>query len=61
MQVFITLDRFDGSQSKIKCCDLEDFNVRSLVFQMMSSDVCGVTITKVVKNTKLIQKMKSKE
>lgn len=47
MVVNVTLDYFDGSQSKAKTCEAESIPLRELMFQLMSSEVCGVTITKV--------------
>jgi len=59
MKVSITLDRYDGVTSQAKECDVEDVNMRDLIWYMMESDVCGFTITKLVNPSKLIKKMES--
>ena len=59
MKVIITLDRYNGESSQIKQCDLEDVDTRSLIYAMMSSDVCGVTITKDTSLLKAVGKMKN--
>lgn len=47
MLVNVTLDRYDGSESKSLQVDLADFPVRDLIFKMMESDIYGFTVTKV--------------
>ena len=57
MKVHITLDKYDGSESKIVTTDLGGISMNQIAFQLMSPDVCGMTITKAVKIEKLIGKM----
>jgi hypothetical protein len=47
MKVLVTLDHYDGSQSKAVEINSEDFPVREMMFKMMSRDVCGFTVTKL--------------
>ena len=62
MKVHITLDRYDGSLSKIVTTDLGGISMSELAFRMMSPDVCGITITKADKIDRLLAKLeKSKE
>jgi hypothetical protein len=58
MKVIITLDRYNGESSQIKACDLEDIDLRQLMYAMLESDVCGLTITKDKPLMKAIDKMK---
>lgn len=57
MRVLVTLDHYNGSQSKVKEVDLETFNVRDLIFSMTSSSVCGFTVTKLDSAAKLLRKI----
>lgn len=43
--VIVTLDYFDGSESKIRTVDLE-MAARSFAMLLLDPKVCGVTITK---------------
>ena len=47
MEVLVTLDYYDGSQSKFVECDPEDVPARELMLRLMQRDVCGYTVTKV--------------
>lgn len=55
MRVRITLDKYDGSQSKLKSCDMENISMPGLILSMMARDVCGITITKDVSLDKMIK------
>ena len=57
MRVIITLDRYNGESSQLKIADLESFNIQSIVFAMMESDVCGITITKDKPLLKVTEKL----
>ena len=56
-KVIVSLDMVDGSQSKYAECDPESLPVRDLVWQMMSRDVIGFTVTKKVGLKKLMKMM----
>ena len=60
MQVLVTLDRYDGSSSQLRECDIEEFPTREMMWKLMESDVCGYTVTKVVRLSKLMEKMEVK-
>jgi hypothetical protein len=57
MRVIITLDRYNGESSQLKIGDLESVDLRSLIYAMMESDVCGVTITKDKNLFKVMDKL----
>lgn len=57
MLVTITLDKIDGSQSKIKTCYADEFNFNALVFKLMESDVVGFTVTKRENILKIAEKV----
>lgn len=62
MKVIVTLDRYNGESSQLKITDLERLDTRSLMFAMMESDVCGITITKDKPLLKVAEKLnKSKD
>ena len=62
MKVIVTLDRYNGESSQLKVADLEDVDLRSIVYAMMESDVCGITITKDKPLLKVAEKLnKSKD
>ena len=60
-KVIVSLDMVDGSQSKYAECDPEALPVRDLMWQMMSRDVIGFTVTKKVGLKKLMQLMEEDE
>lgn len=61
MKVNVTLDYYDGTQSKSITIDAEDMPVRDLVFKMMQRDVCGFTVTKSENLSKVVSKMEDSE
>ncbi len=58
MKVEITLDFWDGSQSKTVTRSLDGTNITDLMFKLMSANVAGCTITKLIKVEKMIKKAK---
>lgn len=60
MIVNVTLDHYDGSESKSITVDLEDFPIRELLFKMMESDVYGFTVTKANTLIKACKKLQNK-
>lgn len=57
MKVIITLDRYNGESSQLKVTDLESVDLRSIIYAMMESEVCGVTITKDKNLLKVTERM----
>ena len=55
MKVIVSLDMMDGSQSKFRECDSEELPVRDLMWQMMTRDVVGFTVTKLVRLPKMME------
>ena len=61
MKCLITLDRYDGTQSKsIVVDDLGGISMSSMVFKLMQADICGFTVTKVIPAEKAVEKMRGK-
>lgn len=54
----ITLDFYDGSQSKSKEVFLEEVSMHDLIFMMMKAGVAGITITKIERLDKMLSHMK---
>lgn len=57
MRVIITLDRYNGESSQLKVTDLESVDLRSIIYAMMESEVCGITITKDKNLFKVMEKL----
>ncbi|KAE8546115.1 hypothetical protein [Marinobacter nauticus] len=57
MRVTITLDRYDGSQSKQKEVNLEEVQMSDLIMLLTEADTAGVTITKVKDIRKMVERM----
>lgn len=57
MKVTITLDRYDGSQSKQKEVNLEEVQMSDLIMLLTEADTAGVTITKVKDIRKMVERM----
>lgn len=57
MRVIITLDRYNGESSQLKIGDLESLQMNQIIFAMMESGVCGVTITKDKPLLKVMEKL----
>lgn len=57
MKATITLDSWDGSESKSKDVDLEEVRMSDLIMLMMGAGVAGVTITKHTHLNKAVSKM----
>ena len=47
MKVLVTLDYYDGSQSKFVECEPEEIPRSGIMMRLMQRDVCGYTVTKV--------------
>jgi hypothetical protein len=46
VKVQVTLDYYDGSQSKARDLDMEEFPARDMMWRMMEGGVVGFTVTK---------------
>ena len=57
MKVIVTLDYYDGSQSKFVECDPEEIPRSGIMMRLMQRDVCGYTVTKVRDITKAVKLM----
>ena len=57
MKVYITLDRYDGSQSSAITCYADDFPMSDLMWRMMEPDVSGFTVTKAKALPNILDKM----
>ncbi len=57
MRVIITLDRYDGAESKQKEVDLENIQISDLAMYLTEAQTASVTITKVADIQKMVRKM----
>ena len=57
MKIQVSLDCYDGAKSKILEMDAEQLPTRQLMWEMMQSNVCGFTVTKLDMPIKLMKKM----
>ena len=55
----VTLDYYDGSESKTVLMDLDEVSTRisGLMFKLMQANTAGITITKHVSPAKMVDKM----
>jgi len=59
MKVLVTLDYYDGRESKSVETDLEGLDMQSFVYSLMSACVCGFTVSKIGNLTKQVEKSKA--
>ena len=59
MKVQVTLDYWDGTRSKARDVDMEQISGRDLMFMMMEEGVAGITITKKLPVTKMVDRMRT--
>ena len=58
MKVIVTLDYYDGSQSKSKLVQLDSLDITFLKLTLMNKDVCGMTVTKLENLSRIMDKTK---
>ena len=56
MKVMVTLDYYDGRESKSVETNLDGQNLQSFMYRMMESDVCGFTVSKMTNLAKQVEK-----
>lgn len=57
MKVHLTLDYYDGSQSKVVTRDLDEIDMSTVRLQLMTAGVSSFTMTKAVSLVKMTDKL----
>lgn len=58
MKVLVTLDYYDGRDSRSIETDLDGMGMQQFVYKMMEGDVCGFTVSKMTNLVKQVERSK---